>query len=161
MSRSGYIEYDGEEQWSLIRWRGAVTAAIRGKRGQAFFRELADALDAMPVKALIANELETADGAHCALGVLGKKRGLDMATIDPEERDQVARAFGIAEALAAEVVYENDEVCSRETPEQRWTRMRQWVENCLGSEERRRRRYAAWAIAYACGRRPDGANANG
>ena len=34
MSRSGYTdECDG---WELVRWRGAVNSAIRGKRGQAF-----------------------------------------------------------------------------------------------------------------------------
>ena len=31
MSRSGYE--DGLEMWDLIRWRGAVASAIRGKRG--------------------------------------------------------------------------------------------------------------------------------
>jgi hypothetical protein len=48
MGRAGYSEdCDG---WALIRWRGAVTSAIRGKRGQAFLREMLDALDALPVK---------------------------------------------------------------------------------------------------------------
>jgi hypothetical protein len=37
MSRSGYS--DDLENWSLIRWRGAVASAIRGRRGQAFLRE--------------------------------------------------------------------------------------------------------------------------
>ena len=39
MNRSGYTE-EGDN-WSVVRWRGAVKAAIRGKRGQAFLRELA------------------------------------------------------------------------------------------------------------------------
>jgi hypothetical protein len=47
MSRSGYS--DDHSEWDLIRWRGAVASAIRGKRGQAFLRELLVALDAMPV----------------------------------------------------------------------------------------------------------------
>lgn len=33
-----------------------------------------------------------------------------------------------ATCLAQEVAYENDEGAYRETPEQRWTRMRAWVE---------------------------------
>lgn len=32
MSRCGYS--DDYDQWALIRWRGAVESAIRGKRGQ-------------------------------------------------------------------------------------------------------------------------------
>jgi len=56
MSRSGYTE-DNDDQWALIRWRGAVKSAMRGKRGQAFLRELLAALDAMSVKRLIANDL--------------------------------------------------------------------------------------------------------
>lgn len=56
MSRSGYS--DDLDSWSMIRWRGAVTSATRGARGQAFFREMLAALDAMPEKKLIADDLE-------------------------------------------------------------------------------------------------------
>lgn len=48
MSRSGYSN-DGE---NIAMWRGQVASAIRGKRGQAFLRELVEALDAMPEKRL-------------------------------------------------------------------------------------------------------------
>ena len=62
MSRSGYSEdCDGRE---LIMWRGAVAAAIRGKRGQRALRELVVALDAMPAKRLITDALEI-DGEYC------------------------------------------------------------------------------------------------
>jgi len=137
MSRSGYS--DDCENWSLICWRGAVSSAINGKRGQAFLIELRGALDAMPVKRLIAEELE-ADGQFCTLGVIGSKRGLDMRGLDPDCREDVAQAFDIAPAMAAEIVYENDEYpgfyelqpdgsskWARETPEHRWQRMREWV----------------------------------
>lgn len=107
MSRSGYS--DDCEQWALIRWRGAVNSAIKGTRGQKLLREMADALDAMPVKELIAEELQTESGEFCALGVVGAARGLDMKNLDPEDREGVAKAFGIAPALAAEIVYVNDE----------------------------------------------------
>jgi hypothetical protein len=56
MSRSGYTE-ECEDNWQTIRWRGAVKSAIRGKRGQAFLREMLAALDAMPEKRLIAGDL--------------------------------------------------------------------------------------------------------
>lgn len=125
MSRSQYID-DCDDNWQMIKWRGMVSSAIRGKRGQQFLKDLLTALDAMPVKALIADELEQ-DGEVCAIGALGKARGIDMSKIDPEDPPQVAGAFNIAECLAQEVVFENDEQCSHETPEQRWVSMRRWV----------------------------------
>ncbi|MEX6663209.1 hypothetical protein [Pseudomonas sp. W2-17] len=127
MSRSGYS--DDCENWSLICWRGAVTSALKGKRGQAFLLELRDAMDAMPEKRLVADVLE-ADGQFCTIGVLGAKRGINMETLDPDDREGVAEAFGIAPALAAEIVFMNDEGSwNAETPEQRWVRMREWVES--------------------------------
>lgn len=127
MSRSGYNE-DGIDNWAHIRWRGRVASATRGKRGQAFFRDLLAALDAMPEKRLIANELETADGNVCAIGALGKARGVEMHDkLDPEDSERVAEVFNIADPLAREVVYMNDDWWETETPEQRWQRMRLWV----------------------------------
>lgn len=126
MSRSGYSE--DLDTWTLIRWRGAVTSAIRGKRGRLALRELLEALDAMPEKRLIGEELLRADGEVCALGALGLKRKLDLDVIDPEDREQVACAFDIAPALAAEIMYENDEASwFHEEPAARWARMRAWV----------------------------------
>lgn len=110
MSRSGYSD-DCEDQWGLIRWRGAVNSAINGKRGQAFLREALAALDAMPIKELTTNELE-ADGQFCTLGVVGNSRGMRLESIDTYDRDSVASAFGISSALAAEIMFENDEAVS-------------------------------------------------
>lgn len=125
MSRSGYS--DGCDGWSLICWRGAVESALRGKRGQEFLKQLAESLDEMPVKRLISHDLE-AQGEFCTIGVLGAKRGVDMAKLDPNDREEVAGVFGIAPAMAAEIVFMNDEGSYiAETPEQRWTRMRKWV----------------------------------
>ncbi len=130
MSRSNYND-DYDDHWGLIRWRGAVASAIKGRRGQAFLRDLVAALDAMPEKGLIANELQE-DGEVCALGALGLRRGLDLEAIDPEDSDAVADLFGIAPALAREIVYENDEgAWSRESAEDRWKRMRAWAVGCL------------------------------
>lgn len=116
MSRSGYTD-DCEDQWGLIRWRGAVKSAISGARGQQFLLELAAAMDAMPEKRLVANELQ-AGGAYCTLGVIGAARGIDMSKVDPEDRSSVANLFGVAEAMAAEIMYENDEAVAT----------REWVE---------------------------------
>ena len=110
MSRSGYVDdcdYDGN--WSFICFRGAVTSAINGKRGQALLKEIAAAMDAMPVKTLAAESLVNVDGEFCTLGVLGNVRGLDMKSVDPEDWDAVAKLFGIAPAMVREIVYENDE----------------------------------------------------
>ena len=127
MSRSGYS--DDCENWSLICWRGAVTSALKGKRGQAFLLELREAMEAMPEKRLVADVLE-ADGQFCTIGVLGAKRGINMEALDPDDREGLAEAFGIAPALAAEIVFMNDEGSwNAETPEQRWVRMREWVES--------------------------------
>lgn len=129
MSRSGYS--DDCDHWDLIRWRGAVKSAIRGARGQAFLRELAAAMDAMPERVLASDSLRDADGDFCALGVVGNARGLDLASVDPEDRDAVAGLFGIAPAMAAEIMFENDDdfggYWKQETPARRWSRMRAWV----------------------------------
>lgn len=136
MSRSGYSE-DGEN-WQFIMWRGAVASAIKGKRGQDFFREALEALDAMPVKELISEELIAQDGACCLLGAVAKKREMDVVGIDPEDYSNVAFKFGVARALAQEIVYENDEGAwnsDKETPSERWVRMRKWVVSNLAKEE--------------------------
>ena len=130
MSRSGYTDdWDyGEGQWMMIRWRGAVKSAIRGKRGQTTLKAILDAMDALPVKRLIQNDLQSKTGEFCTLGVLGNARGVDMTSLDPDNREGVAAVFDIAPALAAEIFYENDETCGyNETPELRFARMRRWV----------------------------------
>lgn len=140
MSRSGYTDdYDGG---ALNLWRANVDRAIAGKRGQAFLREMAVALDAMPVKELVADEV-VRDSEHvCAMGAVALARGLDVSELDPDDSDTVAAKFGIARALACEIAYENDEhrrLYERaadgswkrppdETPAERWQRMRKWVD---------------------------------
>lgn len=133
MSRSGYSE--DHDDWSMIRWRGAVASAIRGKRGQGLLVELRDAMDAMPVKELIAHEL-IAEGSFCTLGVVGHARGIPLTEIDPEDSATVACQFNIAEPLVKEIVFLNDEAgWHAETPQKRWTRMRQWVEQNIKTTE--------------------------
>jgi hypothetical protein len=134
MSRSGYSDdYGSEGPWGLIRWRGAVKAALKGKRGQAFLREMVEAMDAMPVKELTAHSLRDHEtGAVCALGAVGAKRGMDLSPLDPDDSFSVASAFGLSDAMVREIVYENDEgTWDRETPAQRWQRMRDWAQGWI------------------------------
>jgi hypothetical protein len=150
MSRSGYS--DDNEGVNL--WRGAVNSAIHGKRGQALLRDLLAALDAMPEKRLVAGKLE-ADGEFCALGVVGQARGMNLATIDTSDVESLGPKFNIAEALAREIMWVNDEhvsdtrwieveifgplrpwdrrisgmnVPNEHVGAQRWKTVREWVE---------------------------------
>lgn len=137
MSRSGYT--DDLDNWPLIQWRGRVASSIRGKRGQAMLRELLAALDAMPDKRLIDEELVNTEGEVCALGALGKARGIDMAQLDSEDYERVAQAFGVAEPLIQEIEYMNDEYNESRydvtmTPEKRWQKMREWVASLIKPE---------------------------
>jgi hypothetical protein len=124
VSRSGYDDIDN---WQLIRWRGQVASAIRGKRGQAFLRELIEALDALPKKRLIAHDLQSGSNV-CAIGSVGLKRGIDMSRLDPQDSDQLANIFDIARPLVCEIEFMNDEAHYwNQTPEKRWQQMRQWA----------------------------------
>lgn len=132
MSRSGYNDYC-DDNFELIRWRGQVASAIRGKRGQAFLRELLAALDAMPEKRLVKQEFE-AHGEVCTLGCIARVRGIDMSKFDPEDDSvghDIGTALGIAHQLAREIMWENDEFYTRRDdptePERRWKYMRDWV----------------------------------
>lgn len=126
MSRAGYTD-DMDSNWAMIIWRGQVASALRGKRGQAFLKELLADLDALPVKRLIGNDLRAA-GEVCALGCVGAARGIELEKLDPEDYDKLAETFGIAQQLVREVEWINDEAGSyTETPEVRWERVREWV----------------------------------
>jgi hypothetical protein len=118
MSRSGYT--DDDEDGTHALYRAAVHRAIVGKRGQAFLRDLAIALDAMPEKTLAAESLVTAGGEFCTLGVLGAARGIKLEALDAEDPEQVARAFGIAESMAREIVFQNDE----QDDDYKWVKVR-------------------------------------
>jgi len=119
MSRSGYSEPGVFGNWSYIMWRGAVSSAIRGKRGQKLLKDLALAMDAMETKELIDSEIEGENGSVCALGCLGKAKGIDVSN---------TLVFDIAPALAREIVYINDEARPwSDSPSKRWARVREWI----------------------------------
>jgi hypothetical protein len=154
MSRSGYIDDCDYDQWRHIMWRGQIASTIRGKRGQAFLKEMLAALDALPEKRLIKNHLvidpvdvygpptadqyyrdnpyqttkpEFAEVGVCAIGTVGLNRGIDMKALDPEDYNAVAATFGITHQLVREIEYVNDEQWDTlNTPESRWQRVRDW-----------------------------------
>lgn len=144
MSRSGLSECDGEDQWGFIRYRGQVASAIRGKRGQAFLKELRAALLTMPKKELLKAGFSRG-GEVCALGSVALRRklkagvGMETALKQVEEEfpkgddayscaGDVCDKFGIAQALAAEIMWENDsEYGSDRSPKGRWKAMYRWV----------------------------------
>ncbi len=136
MARSGYSD-DG----NYALWQGAVKRALHGTRGQAFLQEMLKALDSLPQKILIPEELQTATGEVCALGAVGKLHGLDMGVLDPENHQQLGKIFNIAPAMVQEIEYQNDDDFSEysydwrtrtaETPAQRFIRMRKWVVKAL------------------------------
>lgn len=139
MSRSGYSDDGDIYMWDLIRYRGQVASAIKGKRGQAFLRDLLAALDAMPEKRLIADDLQDERGDVCTIGALGARRGHDLTQLDPHDHIDLGNRFDIARQLVAEIEYENDDggdVGWSETPEQRWARMRAWVAGQITGESR-------------------------
>ncbi len=133
MSRSGYS--DDLDQGALNIYRANVDRALAGKRGQKFLREMLVALDAMPVKELVAGEIVRDDAHVCAIGAVAIARKVDVSALDVYDQEEVGKTFGVARAMAAEIAYENDERGFRyvdgkyrdDTPEERWTRMRAWV----------------------------------
>lgn len=125
MSRSGYSDDFGDDDpLALGRYRAQVRSAIMGKRGQALLRELLAAMDAMPEKRLVAGELE-ADGEFCALGVVGHARGLNLSNIDSYDVESLGPKFNIAEQLAREIMWVNDDAVPS------W----EWVETGLSYPE--------------------------
>lgn len=123
MSRHGY----SDNCENLAMWRGVIASATRGKRGQAFFKALVDALDAMPVKQLVRAELEDREGSVCALGCLAKAKGVNPGALDTHDWEGLGATFDIAHQLAQEVMFVNDDDWIRESPEDRWFRVRRWA----------------------------------
>ncbi len=149
MSRAGYS--DDLDQADLARWRGAVESAIRGKRGQAFLKELEAALVALPEKWLIGDVFAT-EGNVCALGTVSLSRGIaagatraealaqimEVWPTDPDEYDEcgddAALEFNIAQAMAREIMFVNDE-CHGSNGGERYTEVLAWVRSKIKKPE--------------------------
>lgn len=153
MGRSGYID-DWDPEMNL--YRGAVEQALYGNRGQAFLRELIAALDAMPVKELIQGDLVQTDEqgkpCYCALGAVYAARGTSLegiASVDVYDWETLASELNIAESMAREIMWWNDEGGAfilkggENTDANRWKRMRDWAEGQLADAKRYHDRIAA------------------
>jgi len=139
MGRSGYVERCNDWEW--ICWRGAVRAAMRGKRGLAFLRELESALVALPRQRLIQGELCSEENGNvdvCAIGSVLLARRLKagespsaaakaIRVLDPYDAGVIADEAGIARAMACELAELNDEGGGGETDEQRYERILRYV----------------------------------
>lgn len=82
-------------------------------------------MEGMEQKELIENSLEK-DGQYCALGVVGKSRGIDLRRLDPDDYDHLAKVFGISAALVQEIEWINDQ-WSAKYPWMRWDYVYTWV----------------------------------
>ncbi|MCH8156317.1 MAG: hypothetical protein IID18_00955, partial [Nitrospinae bacterium] len=58
---SRFPDMDGpdgpEERWAWIRFRGQVASALRGRRGQATLKHVAEAMERLPRRELITVEM--------------------------------------------------------------------------------------------------------
>ena len=136
MNRSGYAESDDDDvgDADAAEWHRKVVAAMHSTEGQAFLREMAAALDALPGKWLIDGSLVNDDGDCCAIGAVCRARGIATAGMDDDGINCTAERLGVPWPLAAEIAYVNDGY--RETPEARWQRMRRWVDRHIAQEDR-------------------------
>lgn len=146
---------DPDEQRRVNLWRANLAREIKGKRGQAFLRELLAALEALPEKRLVSNAL-AAKGTVCALGSLALKRRTDAGEssdvviddlskviVDHEHEDWdgdemsdwAEAVLACPSHLAWYIPYENDtgprtrvgKEVHEETDEHRYERMVRWV----------------------------------
>jgi len=125
MSRSEYTE----DCTNFDLYRGTVKRSIAGERGQAFLLVFAKALDALKEKRLISGQLSNHDGEVCGLGAVFKLRRIAAGLTAYEDNRKLAGVMGISRSMCAEIEYMNDEWAPNETPEQRWTRMRKWIDD--------------------------------
>lgn len=158
MSRHG-LQDDIDDNWQLIKYRGQVESAIRGKSGQKFLKELVRALDALPEQKLVSETLQTHDGAVCSFGAVARLRGIDVSKFtpgpddDPEDFNddmphELSGIFDIAHQLVSEIIWENDEQCSHKSDHHRWVWMRKWADSRIIKLKKRSKPWAYWEAAW-------------
>ena len=124
-------------------WYANLRRTMLSARGQAFLRELLEALDTLPQKRLIPGALQQGREV-CAIGAVGLKRCMDLTALDSNEQDEIAHAFGVSSMMVQEIAYWNDqgmEACvlgitdgggfKENTPEDRFGFVRAWVVSWL------------------------------
>ena len=152
-------DYDEQFPGQFMLWEANLERHFSGAAGQAKLRELRDALLALPEPRLIETRLADEQGNVCALGALALQHrvnhGEDRAKVlaemaeairdeggwvdswDAEEQTrEEAERVGCKLPLIVTVAWENDfGPSSKETPEERYTRMLAWVEKRILDKE--------------------------
>ncbi len=153
--RIGYSE-DEDYPGQFGLWQANCNRSLKGKAGQAALRELEAALLALPDKRLTSGVYKDEDGCVCPLAALAKYKGVADADLqaDPEyDMEQVGVELGVPRLAAWKIVELNDLQLSGTTlifgegpyrwpseqpyayvpitPEQRYERVLQWVQEQL------------------------------
>ena len=130
------ISYSDEEDYTgqFDLWQANCERSLRGKQGQVELKELRAALLDLPDKRLLYELLEDDEGGVCAIGVYGKRKGVDLSKFDVDsDTDEVVIAGGMPKLVAWKVVEMNDLQFDTVTPEQRYVNMLAWVESKIQS----------------------------
>lgn len=138
-----YDDEDFNNQAAL--YQANTDRALAGKRGQAFLKEMEEALLMLPQKRLI-NGAVCKEGEVCAIGALAVKRKRDAGDsisaalywLEKEAPDEDAEAdstsayaeehLGVLDRLAFRMAWVNDlNEPEEETPEKRYERVLTWI----------------------------------
>jgi hypothetical protein len=112
VSRSWEGESDDPLDWG--RYKAATRSTLRGRRGQAFLRELIAALDALHRPELSAGALgNRRTGCVCALGAIALAQGASFDDLARDNGDwgpgDAADWYNISPTLANEIISANDD----------------------------------------------------
>lgn len=148
MSRFGYEYEDEGIPWAL--WDTIVSNALAGRRGQEALAELEEALLALPAPRLVQGHLASG-GEVCAVGAYVARRRAQEARVgienviaamghdvNPDEDEpwwdtvQAGIRVGLAQPLAWQLAYLNDEQFHNSTPEGRYEGILQFVRRAQG-----------------------------
>lgn len=133
MSRFWEGESDDPLDWG--RYEAAKRATLRGKRSQAFLRELVAALDALPQPELSEGALgDRRTGCVCVLGAIALAQGDSFDDLAKDNGnwspDDAAKWYSISPTLANEIISANDDWRDGNAVDvrrSRWRHVRAWA----------------------------------
>ena len=133
MSRFWEGESDDPLDWG--RYEAAKRSTLRGKRGQAFLRELVAALDALPKPELSEGALgDRRTGCVCAFGAVALAQGESFDDLAKDNGNwsphEVAEWYSISPTLANEIIRANDDWRdgnAADVRQSRWRHVRAWA----------------------------------
>ena len=132
---SRFWEDESDDPLDYARYEAAKRSTLRGRRGQAFLRELVAALDALPRPELSEGALgDRRTGCVCALGAIALAQGDSFDDLAKDNGnwslDETAERYSISPTLANEIISANDDwrdgnaVNVRRS---RWRHVRAWA----------------------------------